>query len=65
MSAVSAFGTALSAVTALSGVPEASLSGFGVSIVALALIQRDLNSLVTEEVTAAPAEPEAEPETEE
>lgn len=60
LSAVSAFGTALSAVTALSGVPEAPLSGFGVSIVALALIQRDLNSLVTEEVTAAPAEPETE-----
>lgn len=68
LSAVSAFGTALSAVTALSGMPEASLSGFGVSIVALALIQRDLNSLVTEEVNAAPAEAEteaAEPETDE
>lgn len=68
LSAVSAFGTALSAVTALSGVPEASLSGFGVSIVALALIQRDLNSLVTEEVIAVSAEAEteaAEPETEE
>ena len=68
LSAVSAFGIALSAVTALSGVPEASVSGFGVSLVALALIQRDLNSLVPEEAIAEPAEPETEikePETEE
>ena len=57
LSAVSAFGIALSAVAALSGLPEALVSGSGVSLVSLALVQRDLNSLVAEET---PAEPETE-----
>lgn len=48
LSALSFFGMLMSAVAALSGVPEASISGAGVSLVALALVQRDLNSLVSD-----------------
>ncbi len=60
ISAVSAFGILLSAVAALSGVSGAPVSGAGVSLVALALVQRDLNSLISEEVKEP--EPLAEPE---
>lgn len=62
LAAVSAFGTLISVAASVSGVPAASLSGSGVSLAALAIIQRDLNSLVPKEEETVPCAPADSPE---